>query len=326
MFQHLEYFPFGETFVEEHSNTQRAPYLFTGKELDEDTGLYYYGARHYDPRTSLWQSADPVLAKYLPSAGEEAGPTDDIKISLPSLANNYGSPRHALPGIGGVFTGKNLSLYAYTQQNPVRYRDPDGNMADDAVVWGIALAEPSPFGEIAAAAYTIGKYSLIAAGVLTVASLPGDTAQTDTKAKAGPTTATSTDTAPPSGDGRRMFYHGTDADSLMSLAGGQTLDPKIAAGLRHSKGAPGFYLATDKDAALYFASRSGSSYGVMGYAISGKAYGALSAAGAVERPVPAGGIQQAGQIPGNELYIPPSAFPVFNEMMGAGEITPVPVP
>ena len=37
VFQHLEYFPFGETFVEEHSNTQRAPYMFTGKELDEDT-------------------------------------------------------------------------------------------------------------------------------------------------------------------------------------------------------------------------------------------------------------------------------------------------
>ena len=146
MFQHLEYFPFGETFVEEHSNTQRAPYLFTGKELDEDTGLYYYGARHYDPRTSLWQSADPVLAKYLPSAGEEAGPTDDIKISLPSLANNYGSPRHALPGIGGVFTGKNLSLYAYTQQNPVRYRDPDGRFFKEPAATGLAadVAVPEP--------------------------------------------------------------------------------------------------------------------------------------------------------------------------------------
>ena len=35
IFQHLEYFPFGETWVEESSNTQRTPYLFTGKELDE---------------------------------------------------------------------------------------------------------------------------------------------------------------------------------------------------------------------------------------------------------------------------------------------------
>jgi RHS repeat-associated protein len=31
-------------------------YMFTGKELDDMTGLYYYGARYYDPRMSVWQS------------------------------------------------------------------------------------------------------------------------------------------------------------------------------------------------------------------------------------------------------------------------------
>jgi RHS repeat-associated protein len=64
VYQHLEYFAFGETFVEEHSNTERTPYLYNGKELDEETGLYYYGARYYDPRTSLWQSVDPLAGRY----------------------------------------------------------------------------------------------------------------------------------------------------------------------------------------------------------------------------------------------------------------------
>jgi RHS repeat-associated protein len=59
VFQHLEYFAYGETFVEEHSNTDRIPYLFNGKELDEETGLYYYGARYYDPRLSIFPSVDP---------------------------------------------------------------------------------------------------------------------------------------------------------------------------------------------------------------------------------------------------------------------------
>src|SRR5262249_41502743 len=59
LYEHVEYFPFGETRVEEKSNTQLTPNLFTGKELDEETDLYYYGARYYDPRTSVWQSADP---------------------------------------------------------------------------------------------------------------------------------------------------------------------------------------------------------------------------------------------------------------------------
>ncbi|MFD0975275.1 SpvB/TcaC N-terminal domain-containing protein [Salinimicrobium gaetbulicola] len=62
--QHVEYFAFGETFLEEHSNTDRTPYLFNGKELDEETGLYYYGARYYDARTSVWQSVDPLAQKY----------------------------------------------------------------------------------------------------------------------------------------------------------------------------------------------------------------------------------------------------------------------
>jgi RHS repeat-associated protein len=59
VYEHLEYFAFGETFVDEHSNTDAIPYLFDGKELDGETGLYYFGARYYDPRTSIWESPDP---------------------------------------------------------------------------------------------------------------------------------------------------------------------------------------------------------------------------------------------------------------------------
>jgi RHS repeat-associated protein len=56
--------PFGEVFIEERNNTWNTPYLFNAKELDEDTGLYYYGARYYDPRVSLWLSPDPLAEKY----------------------------------------------------------------------------------------------------------------------------------------------------------------------------------------------------------------------------------------------------------------------
>jgi RHS repeat-associated protein len=63
VYQHLEYFAFGETFVEEHSNTHRTPYLFNGKELDEETGLYYYGARYYEPNLSIFLSIDPAALK-----------------------------------------------------------------------------------------------------------------------------------------------------------------------------------------------------------------------------------------------------------------------
>ena len=57
--------PFGETMAQQlGSNYYNSPYKFNGKELDEETGFYYYGARYYDPRISVWQSVDPLAEKY----------------------------------------------------------------------------------------------------------------------------------------------------------------------------------------------------------------------------------------------------------------------
>ena len=61
--QHTEYIAFGEVLFEEHSTSKTMPYLFNGKELDTETGLYYYGARYYDPRVSLWLNVDPLAEK-----------------------------------------------------------------------------------------------------------------------------------------------------------------------------------------------------------------------------------------------------------------------
>ena len=61
--QHIEYVPFGEVFIEERNNIWNTPYLFNAKEFDEETGLYYYGARYYEPRVSLWISTDPKQEK-----------------------------------------------------------------------------------------------------------------------------------------------------------------------------------------------------------------------------------------------------------------------
>lgn len=62
--QHIEYVPFGEVFIEERNNVWNTPYLFNAKEFDEETGMYYYGARYYEPRLSLWMSTDPLQEQY----------------------------------------------------------------------------------------------------------------------------------------------------------------------------------------------------------------------------------------------------------------------
>ena len=56
--QHIEYVPFSEIFIEERNNIWNTPYLFNAKEFDEETGMYYYGARYYESRLSLWMSVD----------------------------------------------------------------------------------------------------------------------------------------------------------------------------------------------------------------------------------------------------------------------------
>jgi RHS repeat-associated protein len=60
LYEHVQYFPSGELWVDQRSNTERLPYLFSSKELDQETRLYAFGARYYDPRVELWSSADPA--------------------------------------------------------------------------------------------------------------------------------------------------------------------------------------------------------------------------------------------------------------------------
>ncbi|QTY27566.1 RHS repeat domain-containing protein [Flavobacterium sp. CS20] len=64
--QHAEYLPFGELLTDEHLNSHNTRYKYNGKEFDQETGNYYYGARYYKPKTSLWLSVDP-LAEQMPS-------------------------------------------------------------------------------------------------------------------------------------------------------------------------------------------------------------------------------------------------------------------
>ena len=112
--QHMEYFAFGETFVEEHRSSNNSPYKFNGKELDEETGWYYYGARYYDPKISVWLSVDPLAnVDYL--MNDEA----------------YINGEHN----GGVFNSFNNNSYAYTYQNPILYIDPNGKQVEWSELW-----------------------------------------------------------------------------------------------------------------------------------------------------------------------------------------------
>ncbi|WP_081916179.1 SpvB/TcaC N-terminal domain-containing protein [Saccharothrix sp. NRRL B-16314] len=113
--EHTEYFAFGEPWVQEHpAQPTPVPFLYGSKELDEETGFYYYGARYYNPRTQVWQSPDPIIESYL-----DGGPA------------------------GGVHRPVNLAAYTYAHNNPLKFTDPDGRYVEsawDAISLGIGVA------------------------------------------------------------------------------------------------------------------------------------------------------------------------------------------
>ena len=113
-YERIEYTPYGETWIEKTSDgLDLIPFRFTGKELDSETGLYYYGARYLNPRSSMWLSADPALGDYIPVA---------------PVSDEERKHNQNLAGMGGVFNLINLAVHHYAANNPVKYTDPDGEI------------------------------------------------------------------------------------------------------------------------------------------------------------------------------------------------------
>lgn len=88
--QHIEYVPYGEVFIEERNNVWNTPYLFNAKEFDEETGLYYYGARYYDSRLSMWYGVDVLTEKYPNIGGYVYCHNNPIMLVDPDGKDDYG--------------------------------------------------------------------------------------------------------------------------------------------------------------------------------------------------------------------------------------------
>jgi len=99
------YRAYGERWVNDPGSAQQSQW-FHGKEQDAATGLQYFGARYYDPAVGRFLGIDPV---------------DYQDGNLHSF-----------------------NRYAYGNNNPVRYADPDGRIAIPLIyLGGAALATAS---------------------------------------------------------------------------------------------------------------------------------------------------------------------------------------
>ncbi len=66
--QFVWYAPYGEALIDEHTTTYENPFKFSGKELDDITGLYDHGARNRNPITAVWYGVDELFEKF-PESG-----------------------------------------------------------------------------------------------------------------------------------------------------------------------------------------------------------------------------------------------------------------
>ena len=87
----IEYEPFGQFSRHEKygSSAEVANFYFTGKKLDDESGLFYYGARYYDPKLGRFITADTIVQN----------PTDP----------------------------QTLNRYSYVSNNPINRIDPTGH-------------------------------------------------------------------------------------------------------------------------------------------------------------------------------------------------------
>ncbi len=103
--QYDAYLPYGELLVDEHSSSGEMPYKFNGKEFDDETGLYYYGARYMNPVTSMWYGVDPLAEKYATTSGYvytlnnpiKLGDSDGRKVKLTNNEEDLAAIRETLP-------------------------------------------------------------------------------------------------------------------------------------------------------------------------------------------------------------------------------------
>ncbi len=82
-----EFSPYGG--VSRQTGTYEPKYKFTGKELDASTGLYFYGARYYDPELGRFISADTFVQN--------------------------------------PYDPQSFNRYSYCRNNPINYVDPTGH-------------------------------------------------------------------------------------------------------------------------------------------------------------------------------------------------------
>jgi RHS repeat-associated protein len=108
-----EYHPYGTTAyqaVNQRIKTKAKRYRYSGKERDEETGLYYYGARYGIPWLGRWLSPDPISSDNLGKKREER-----LRNKVKTGGHKHGSNND-----------DDINKFVFCNNSPINYVDPDG--------------------------------------------------------------------------------------------------------------------------------------------------------------------------------------------------------
>ncbi|MFL5591463.1 MAG: RHS repeat domain-containing protein, partial [Ktedonobacteraceae bacterium] len=147
-----EYTPYGETSF---GSFAKKRYRFTGKKRDEESRLYYHGARYYAPWLARWASSDPVglidrifvqsnIGNTQMMLGVNGSQSNELDVRNSRSLQNRPNNNSALlsqnnPDLEEKMS-TSLNLYAYVLDNPIKLVDPAGTQPKEDS-GGIELAK-----------------------------------------------------------------------------------------------------------------------------------------------------------------------------------------
>jgi RHS repeat-associated protein len=126
--QHYGYTPFGDEHYQNNTQAFSLSNRYTGQILDEETGLYYYGARYYNPELARFIQADSVIPDELFSQA--------------------------------------LNRYTYVYNNPLKFFDPTGQHPFAFVLFTIGTTQITVGTVVIGAAIGAGMAALTGGNIL----------------------------------------------------------------------------------------------------------------------------------------------------------------
>ncbi len=195
-----EYYPYGSTSYQAMGGLTETPkcYRYTGKERDEGTGLYYYGARYYAAWLGRWISPDP------------AGFVDGTNLfqyvqSSPTISVDPQGLQTKRPGEASL-------------KEKRRYLDPADNSLIDSLSVMEEVVRPTEYLQATTLNVTVVKRGARVKTSMTTAALPEPSTFTilDIQAKRLPMEV----------KGDKIIVSDFDETKLLRIKGGWTYDPR----------------------------------------------------------------------------------------------------